>query len=246
MFLTSSNLALYTSHCWAMLLAPLASSFWAYSATFSSISRSFLRLLSSISVARGVSEEGVACSSGLFGESSLTGGLTNAWKERKFFTFSITKRKFERLFYTYMKSITQAGTKKLRRLKRVANITQVFNMLLDSSNVFFLHSAGTGRSKWRLFLILREIPRSFRRLSENGTSTHERNEVTTSVKFWLEMALVYWVNAATRFKFLRITMKYLLWRRLTLFNSLPVRPIPFWRNVRNIWSKKEQKKWKLS
>ena len=83
--ITSSNFALYTSHCWAMLLAPFASSFWAYSATFSSISRSFLRLPSSISVFRGVSTVALGCSSGLFGESSLTGGLMNTMVTNKFF-----------------------------------------------------------------------------------------------------------------------------------------------------------------
>ena len=80
--LTSRSLALYTSHCCAMLLVPFASNFWAYSATLSSISRSFLRRLSSISVTRGVSEAGAGGSSILFGESSLTEGLRI--KKRKY------------------------------------------------------------------------------------------------------------------------------------------------------------------
>ena len=55
-----------------MLLVPFASNFWAYSATLSSISRSFFRRPSSISATRGVSEEEAVGSSGLLGESSLT------------------------------------------------------------------------------------------------------------------------------------------------------------------------------
>ena len=58
-----------------MLLVPFASNFWAYSATFSSTSRSFFRLLSSISVIRVASAEAAGGSSDLFGESSLTDGL---------------------------------------------------------------------------------------------------------------------------------------------------------------------------
>lgn len=116
-FLTSSNLALYTSHCWARLLAPFASSFWAYSATFSSISRSFLRLLSSISMVRGVSTEALGCSSGLFGESSLTGGLTNRMVTNKFFFFHfwlLPEVKHFKLHVQY-NIIEQARTKKRRK-----------------------------------------------------------------------------------------------------------------------------------
>ena len=58
-----------------MLLVPFASNFCAYSATFNSISRSFLRRLSSISVIRGTSVEEDVGSSALVGESSLTEGL---------------------------------------------------------------------------------------------------------------------------------------------------------------------------
>ena len=94
--LTSSNFALYTSHCCAMLLVPFASNFWAYSATFSSISRSFFRLLSSISATLGVSTEAVGGSSGLFGESSLADGLRNERKRVCLTSFRHHQKKNER------------------------------------------------------------------------------------------------------------------------------------------------------
>ena len=63
-----------------------------------------------------------------------------------------------------------------------------------------------------------------------------------SAKFRPEVALVDQLNPATKLKFLSWTMKYLLWWRLALFNPLPIGPIPFWRNMRNIWSKGKKKK----
>lgn len=148
-----------------MLLAPFASSFWAYSATLSSISRSFLRLLSSISVVRGVSTEAVACSSGLFGESSLTGGLTKIMITEFFSFFEYHQR------INILQWICNLTTKWEPRNEESSHLRSLICVF------FFIRMAQAEVEAVFSQILLQHLKNlRFSHPTENGTSTFERSE----------------------------------------------------------------------